>query len=199
MSDIVVERANIRTWGMFGAAFLLNVDADHSSLRRMDFRLRSQSVRYRRCETAFHTIIAPGAIRGYVHCAMAHASVLRTAKYEGTEPVLVFEDDAILRDDTAEFMWSSIVPQLRLVEWDILFLGPDVCGESDPLSANLLRVRRGCQMHAYAVSTRGLDRVLRILDQAIVAQRAPCDVMVGNDSALIKVRTSPTLAMGDPA
>jgi GR25 family glycosyltransferase involved in LPS biosynthesis len=64
----------------------------------------------------------PNRHAGAYGCAASHRAILQRTLDLGRERVLIFEDDVVLTDDAAAWL-ERIVPQLRLVDWDVFYLG----------------------------------------------------------------------------
>ena len=84
-------------------------------------------------------------------CLVSHLRIWEDAINDGTESVLVFEDDAVLCDDftSQAERFLSQVP----ADWDLLFLGGHHCPDTVPIRINeqVFRPEASWRTHGYAV------------------------------------------------
>jgi hypothetical protein len=139
----------------------------------------------------------PQLTAGYFACARSHLAVLRTAMERGHERVIVLEDDAVFRDDTAERM-ARIVPQLRQMEWDVFYFGLHLLEAGGRASEDLGAVKRSFHAHAYAVSGRAMPAMIEIIETAMrLGFHFDCHEMAGRPQ-LVRVYADPILAVQEP-
>jgi tetratricopeptide (TPR) repeat protein len=189
--------------GYFDCAYLINRDRDTERLAKMSARLGRLGVPFER----FAAVEARGDERlfpckpqltpGYFACTRSHLAVLRTAMDRGQERVIVLEDDAVFRDDTAERM-ARIVPQLRGMEWDVFYFGLHLLEAHRRVSEDLAIVKRSFHAHAYAVSRRAMPAMIEIIEAAMrLGFHFDCHEMAGRPP-LVRVYADPILAVQEP-
>ncbi len=92
------------------------------------------------------TFVSPAGAWG---CLRSHQLVLERALADGAEPLLVLEDDAVVRPDFAakleEFLQA--VPD----DWDQLMLGGQHMGGSEPVKPGVVRCLNCQRTHAYVI------------------------------------------------
>ncbi len=92
-------------------------------------------------------------------CRASHLAVLRAARRDQLESVLIIEDDACFHPRAAE--WLAMLVPLLPADWDLFFLGGQHM--SDPRPAHDPRLLRGTcitRTHAYVVHQRTYDRLI---------------------------------------
>ena len=182
---------------------MINLDRDARRLAKMSDRLARIGVPFER----FGALEArddepvfagrPELTSGYFACARSHLTVLRRAMQRGHERVIVLEDDAVFRDDTAERM-ARIVPQLRGIEWDVFYFGLHLLEAGGRASEELGVVRRSFHAHAYAVSKRALPAMVEIIEAAMrEGFHYDCHEMAGGRQ-LLRLYADPILAVQEP-
>lgn len=191
----------MKTFNFFDAAYVINLDRDTDKLARVMSRFSTQGIE----PTRFSGIIpddppdsGPENLKsGHHGCGMSHQRIIETAFDDGCENVLVFEDDVILRDDTAQIM-RSVVAQLQNLPWDILYLGLDLDSDSTRVSPNLFQFSLGYHLHAYAVNRPAMQTVARAIEDAVVNRDWHHDAAVSRAPGLTKYHTDPLLAIQEP-
>lgn len=105
---------------------------------------------------------------GEVACYLSHTEVLRHMLTQARwDTLLVLEDDAV---PSAHFSWQRVKVCMAEVnhvdrDWDLLYLGVcwDLCAQRRTVSPHCVQTFfPGCT-HAYIVSRRGAERLLRLL------------------------------------
>jgi GR25 family glycosyltransferase involved in LPS biosynthesis len=137
----------------------------------------------------------PNRHAGAFGCAASHRAILQRTLDLGRERVLIFEDDVVLRDDAGAWL-ERIVPQLRLVDWDVFYLGLHLAVSGPRRGDNLLAVARGYHTHAYAVAGKAIGRLIAHIDRILAAAAGTFDGM--EDPSLLKVCAEPILAVQEP-
>lgn len=106
-------------------------------------------------------------------CKLSHLRLLRYAKEEGYQNVLIFEDDARIHERSFplfKYAISELIPDSTGVtftrDWDMLYLGVNHINPPEDLGAdsNLVRVVTGFTTHAYAVNHTAYDLLISALD-----------------------------------
>ena len=187
-------------FGYFDKLFVINLDCDADRLLRMSRRFAALGLaveRYpgihscQRLTPAVDHALKPA----HFSCARSHQDLLKLCWERGYNNVVIFEDDAVLRDDVSIWM-RRIVPQLAEVSWDILYLGSHVIRSARTGSANLIQVLEGYHTHAYAVSRRAVPSLVRHIEHAIEVGRAFDGF---EDPQLLKLCALPILAIQEPS
>jgi len=192
-----------QAFGSFDRAYVINRDRDGDRLAKMSARLGGIGVPFER----FGALVArddepvfagkPELTPGYFACARSHLAVLRSAMERGHERVIVLEDDAVFRDDTAERM-ARIVPQLQGMEWDVFYFGLHLLEAGGRVSQDLGIVKRSFHSHAYAVSRRAMPAMIEIIETAMrEGFHYDCHEIAGKPP-LLRVYADPILAVQEP-
>lgn len=97
-------------------------------------------------------------------CIKSHLEIVKLAKKQNLDNVLIFEDDCIFSENFIQKA-TNTCNQLYNKEWDLFYLGCDPNGECIPFSGtkNLRLATKGAyQTHAYAINKRFYNRMLTI-------------------------------------
>lgn len=199
VSNVSVAELPRKVFGYFDRAYVLNLDSDVDRMSRVSSRLGKLNIDFER----FAALIPPigmlskdRRIRpGHYACALSHRAILQQAWERLEERVLIFEDDAIARDDTNDWM-RRIVRQLKEIPWDIFYLGLHLVDSGEHCGENLLRVHRGYHTHAYAVARPAIPRLIAAIDQTLSVLAGTFDGY--EDPSLFKVCADPILAVQEP-
>jgi hypothetical protein len=201
-SELATDHPPLTTaspFNYFGTAYVLNLDGDADRMSRTSARLERLGIAYER----FAALPAPPGLRprepnrhaGAYGCAAFHRAILQRALELDRDRVMIFEDDVVLRDDAGEWL-ERIVPQLRLVDWDVFYLGLHLELPGPRRGDNLLAVARGYHTHAYAVAGKAIGRLIAHIDRILEAAAGTFDGM--EDPSLLKVCAEPILAVQEP-
>jgi GR25 family glycosyltransferase involved in LPS biosynthesis len=114
--------------------------------------------------------------QGEIGTSLSHGKAISKAMYEGSENVLIFEDDVFFKKDLIEIFRNSI-DQLPN-DWDIFFLGGNPRNKMEKYSKNLLRVGNFLQTHSYAVSRHYMGALLDLVFDNVT--KKPMDAMTGH-------------------
>jgi GR25 family glycosyltransferase involved in LPS biosynthesis len=182
----------------FKHAYVVNMDRDTDRLAKIDGRLRRLGIPYERVAglrcpdpNVRHPTLRPGAFG----CAATHLHIYKLAKERRQRNFIVFEDDCVFRDDVADVM-RKIVSQLDGVPWDLFYFGLDLVSVKGRFGPNLGIVNEGYHSHAYAVSEKGVDRIVATTEERLSKYD---DVFDGFwDGSLVKVYADPILAIQEP-
>lgn len=96
-----------------------------------------------------------------IGCTLSHQAIIRWAKENEKENVLIFEDDCLFLDVYQQKI-QLIANELKDVDWDILYLGGEPNNYCTSITDNLATINRGgvyC-LHAYAVNRKFYDKML---------------------------------------
>ena len=97
---------------------------------------------------------------GWEGCKASHLSIIKKAKDNGYDNVLVFEDDFILTDNFNEII-NTVLEQIPS-DWDMLYFGgnTEMCKSKVKVSNNLFKVDSVLTTHCYAMKNTIYDKVL---------------------------------------
>lgn len=130
----------------FAKAYLINLDARPDRLERSTRILGSAGVPFERFPGAsykapllsdLYNLWVDEPHVGYYGCLMSHLFVLRKARDEGLENVLIIEDDVVLSDDFAERAPAMLAELMALPSWDMFFFhgrGATPCSPGSAIS-----------------------------------------------------------------
>lgn len=112
---------------------------------------------------------------GQIGCGLTHLKILKLAK-EQNQNVLIFEDDAIFIND-----YSIVIPEAldELQEWDMLYLGGNICSPIYQVSTHLGKLTHAQSTHAYGVNKNFLDKLINYIEPKITT--TIIDVMYANE------------------
>jgi GR25 family glycosyltransferase involved in LPS biosynthesis len=97
---------------------------------------------------------------GEVGCALSHKAIIRKAKEEGLNNILIFEDDCLFLDAWREEI-NILVKELSNIKWDIIYFGGELTGRAKPISDTLAITESGIYCtHAYAVNKTFFDEII---------------------------------------
>ncbi len=115
---------------------------------------------------------------GHRGCAFAHRRCIATAIEQGWPAVLVFEDDAILRDGFADIVGAAHEQAQALSgeKCDLLYTGAVLIdGKFEAASKNLVRVNQAGGLQAYIVYESGYEKFLSACGRCSDAIRVAID------------------------
>jgi GR25 family glycosyltransferase involved in LPS biosynthesis len=101
---------------------------------------------------------------GHVGCVLSHVKILKKAKEENLNNVLVFEDDVVFCDDLQE-KFNIFVKQLP-EDWDMIYFGGN--HNNIPLemvSENIGHAKKTYTTHAYAIKDTIYDFAIKVLSK----------------------------------
>lgn len=93
--------------------------------------------------------------RGMIGCFMSHIEIYKKCLKEGTDCVVVFEDDADFKDDIALYMYN---PNNYPDDWDIMLLGTVKIFEESNKPIHKMFKFWGTQ--GYIINKRGMQKML---------------------------------------
>ncbi len=161
----------------FNKVFLINLDIREDRLKRRREFFESAGVndiveRYaaqRPDETEYKNYVIgktdkhtgkPISI-GQYGCISSHLNIIKMAKANNWESVLVLEDDV-------EFINTEgideAVEQLNEVDWELFYLGSNTHEPLQKVNNNLLRLTKGYATHAIAYHKRFYDQIINAFE-----------------------------------
>jgi hypothetical protein len=148
----------------FDGIFCLNLDSD--SERWREARIRHEQLDIEWQVERFPAVATPGNHhRGH---ALSFRQMIAEAQRREYQHLLILEDDAIFLDDTLTVMRQA-AEELRLLEWDLCFLGGCVWSQKFPFLPGS-SVLQACGpvtcTHAVAVHRRAYTRILKDIPTA---------------------------------
>jgi GR25 family glycosyltransferase involved in LPS biosynthesis len=99
-----------------------------------------------------------------ISCTLSHQAIIREAKNNNYDCVLIFEDDCLFLEDFKEKLSKSVF-ELKNFDWDILYLGGEPNNIMNQVSENLYTMKQlgGIYTtHAYAVNNTFYDTFLSV-------------------------------------
>lgn len=163
----------------FSKIFLINLDTRKDRLERRYAFFKSQGVddlveRYgakRPNEEEYKNYILDGKIDphlgipisiGQYGCISSHINIIKMAKKNNWESVLVLEDDVEFLNTT---FIDDAVEQLKFKDWNLFYLGSNTHEPLQKESNNLLRIKKGYATHAIAYHKRFYDQIINAFDR----------------------------------
>ena len=145
---------------IFDACYVLNLINDNGSKRAEQTVGELNSVNLADEVRWWRNLPAAGDYKARHQAAsMSHFGAVRSAKHLGYKNVLVLEDDVQFQHHQ---QISSILADLEGAEWDLFYLGCNVCGPLEIVTDHLARIRNPRAMHAYAVNACWFDGFLKL-------------------------------------
>ena len=96
-----------------------------------------------------------------IGCTLSHKAVIKQARDQGLQNILIFEDDCkFLPAWQSEI--KSVIEDLNKVDWDVVYFGGELNSNTISITNNLNLVVNGgvyCN-HAYAVNKRFFDPII---------------------------------------
>lgn len=103
-----------------------------------------------------------------ISASNSHFQAIQRAKAAGLKNVLIFEDDVEFHN--LEHL-PAVIEQLSKTEWDLFYLGANVCNRITPEGEHLGRLSHAQAQHAYAVNWHFYDRVLSLWPRVLARER----------------------------
>lgn len=103
-------------------------------------------------------------------CWVSHSEVIKLAKQQGLENVLVLEDDAMFcRLDGVTIVKNALKQLANFPNWEVVYLGGnpdpnDLMGEYEWVSPNLVRINGTVGSHAVIYNARIYDQFIHDVD-----------------------------------
>ncbi len=128
-----------------------------------------------------------------IGCTISHQSLIRKAKENNWENILIFEDDCVFLDNFKEKA-QLYVNELKNIKWDIFYFGGDPSASGTFITENLATIVKGgvYQTHAYAINHNIYDQILQY--EPLVRPPIVIDEFISSD-AYIKILGKEILAI----
>ena len=108
-----------------------------------------------------------------IGCASSHLAIIKQAREQGLESILIFEDDAKFED-----FYFKYAPEIKKFvaenEWHMFYLGVNHMGAPLVINSFITKVTFGYATHAYAVHSSFYDKYIEIVTEKLEDQ--PIDV-----------------------
>ena len=189
-------------YNFFDKAYVINLPEKGLRLKRISTRLKSLHIPFEiirgvsapSSNTLFHH-------EGHIGASLSHIKVWEDALKNGHNSFLIFEDDALLRDDSESILKKSLL-QLP-ANWDLLFLGLNLLGKSIRNSQNIHSFDRGCHFHSYGVNAKSLTFIInegkKIVKDIQNGGRGFIDSIIMSNRKLNKYHINPILSVQEPS
>ncbi len=170
----------------FPHIFCINLDRREDRLARFDAMAKANKFEYtrwpavdgRELKSPIGGLMEENERRQMeLACKISHARLIRHALKEGLPWILVFEDDAVLREGWEEYLKESLlrnhygIPIIdprhkwRKQFWHMLYLGVnDINGTKEVLNERICRIYTGFTTHAYAIHHSAYELALDAFD-----------------------------------
>jgi len=111
------------------------------------------------------TLLHGSPYNGELAGSMSHLEVIKKAKKENVEKLLLLEDDVVFRDDTNDMFSNTInnVPD----NWDILFFGGNHVSGFSPISNGVVKIYGSYAIHACGIRNKAFDIMIKCLEENI--------------------------------
>jgi glycosyl transferase family 25 len=100
---------------------------------------------------------------GRIGCIKSHIEILKLAKKENLNNVLIFEDDVTFLQENTSDCLSTALSQLP-ENWTLLYLGANIHNSLESYSDNLIRIKNGYSTHAIAYHKSIFDFMINKYD-----------------------------------
>ena len=184
----------------FEKAFVLNLPSRKSRLERILQRLDTLNIPVEVVEGIITKDENGFSSTGHHGCAMSHLKIWEKIKESNIKNALIFEDDAMFRDDTSDIL-KEAVKELP-IDWDMFYLGLFML---EPLrrkiSPHIRPFVMGVHFHAYAVNSKVLPIIIeqakKLLRQD--GKKMPIDVIIATAPLVKKYHADPLLSVQEPS
>ncbi len=181
-------------WDYFEKAFVINLDSRTDRLEQITSRLDTLGIEFERFSAIRPEDRNGFSNVGYFGATLSHLQLWREIYERGYETALIFEDDAVFRDDTNTIMKAAL-SQLGDIDWQMIYLGALPYELGKRLASKLRVMIRGCHLHAYGVCREHLQKLIQCGDEAL-AQKEVLDVVLSKAKAEItKILIQPVVAV----
>lgn len=101
--------------------------------------------------------------RGAAGCRLSHLQIIRKAKKENAQYVIIFEDDARFISPIPQG-WQELLPP----DWDIVYFGGYHVRLPEMINDQIGRCTTTLSTVAYAVSNRAYDTIIEAIDKDVI-------------------------------
>lgn len=169
----------------FDRIYVLNLPHRVDRLRKIEKELEQFGMPFTPRKVELFSAIRPDSAEpftsiGYKGCYLSHLAVLKQAREQQLNNVLILEDDLKLLE-TFESYEEKVVAQLQNTHWDMIYFGykSSTPVNSVPDSSSVLQPcpREVLDAHMYAVNHQAFDRLINFLEALL--QRPPGHLLCG--------------------
>ena len=110
-------------------------------------------------------LITTPYVKNKMGCSLSHMSIIKLAKQQNFENVLIFEDDIQIDNPTlAKTQMELCFEELKTIKWDMMYFGGQPISDCTRVTNNIAKCFRGAPYttHAYAVNHTYYDKLLSI-------------------------------------
>jgi hypothetical protein len=109
-------------------------------------------------------------ISRHIACGTTHIKIIKQAKKDNLDNILIFEDDACLYNDGnkpgIKIIESALDDLFKINNWDLFYLSGIIIDEElNLVTPNLINARTVLTTHAYAINKRAYDLILRYIPE----------------------------------
>jgi GR25 family glycosyltransferase involved in LPS biosynthesis len=182
-------------FGIFEKAFVINLDHRTDRMNAVSKHLSNLNIPFERFPG-----IKPKSLNGFTNigfhgATISHCLLWKKITQSNAKYALIFEDDALLRDDIHEHM-NQISPQLETLNWDVFYLGYRIRGEQKPISKQIWELDTPLHFHAYAVRNDSIHKLIEITDNEMKQpQKKVADWIICTNKKIVKLGANPILAI----
>ena len=124
-------------------------------------------------------------------CALSHLTIIKQAKEQGKNSILIFEDDAVFEDDFLTLL-PGILDFLRGNPWDMFYFGlSHIKPPQNTGTDSIMKVMFGYTTHAYAIHAKFFDKAIKLLTDGSaynkLAKHNPILKELGDDPVAVDV------------
>jgi glycosyl transferase family 25 len=133
MQAIEIEKHLLET--VFDQIYIINLIAREDRRAEMKIQLKKVGLNYRESAVQFFSTVKPESAedwptRGTKGCFMSHMNVLKNAKLNGYQKILIIEDDLNFSQNFNIHL-PAIIEQLNTNSWDLFYGGYQMEGKKD--------------------------------------------------------------------
>lgn len=149
----------------FDKVYLINLDRRTDRMNECEKEFKKYNIVYERI-SAFDGSKLEGnytpLIRGEIGCRTSHLNIIKKAKEEGLNNILILEDDFEFCDDF-ESKFKNYINQLP-EDWQWIYFGGSHFEEPTKVTNNIYRVNKTYTTHAYAIKSEIYDKLIETLE-----------------------------------
>jgi GR25 family glycosyltransferase involved in LPS biosynthesis len=99
--------------------------------------------------------------RGAIGCRMSHVDIITQAKNNGSDSVLILEDDIKVLPGGSDHI-SKALEELSTIDWEIFYFGATIAPGATviPVTEHVAKTNFAYTTHAYALNSKVFDHVL---------------------------------------